>query len=238
MLPALVDIEDPQRLNLSGDDVIEKLQEAESFWAAMAIPFAVAVLNEYLVEVLSMFQAVGVAEAAGAPDELMLGAVREALESSKKGCGLEPDTKAAKTLDFVQRLRNDIIHSGGYISEKQVERWNDMDAVHHEAWEKAAGRAPKLVVGHRADLGAGEVRACLSATHGYAKSINGQAGKKLPKSVWGEIAAKDWQASYPHLWADVANRPRRAVRYATARYADIGLTEVDLAPALVGLASL
>ena len=48
-LPELVDIEDARRLNLTGDEVIRRMEDAEEIYAAMAIPFHVSVFNESLM---------------------------------------------------------------------------------------------------------------------------------------------------------------------------------------------
>jgi hypothetical protein len=51
-LSALVDVDDAWRLDLPGDEVMEVMSRAETTYAAMAIPFHIAVYNEFLVTAL------------------------------------------------------------------------------------------------------------------------------------------------------------------------------------------
>jgi hypothetical protein len=112
-LPDLVDVHDAIRLNLPGDEVIGKLKEAERFVAAMAIPFAVAVLNDLLAVALEMFQSAGAAVAIGDPFELVLQRLRDALTAH---CAVavrrSHDPEADRPLERVERRSAGEVGSG------------------------------------------------------------------------------------------------------------------------------
>lgn len=228
-LPEIVDVPESERMRLSGDAVMQKLSDAERFWAAMAIPFAFSVLSEYLADVLAMFVAAGVISLTDDPRDMQLGALRDTL-GARGGCNVKASPRAAKTLDFAQRLRNNIVHSGGRVNQQQIDRWEAMPAAAKQSWERAARRTPTLSPGALTDLGPGEVRATLSATHGYARDINLAAAKRLPKGAWAGIAVDDWRTQFPHLWDEKSKRLKRAAKYVKDRYTPVELTEADLKP--------
>lgn len=228
-LPEIVDVPESERMRLSGDAVIQKLIDAERFWAAMAIPFAFSVLSEYLADVLTMFDDAGVCSLTDDPRDMQLGALRDTL-GARRGCNVKASARAAKTLDFAQRLRNNIVHSGGYVNQQQIDRWTAMPTAAKRSWERAARRTPTLILGALTDLGPGEVRATLSATHGYAREINLAAAKRLPKAAWAGIAVDDWRAEFPHLWDEKSKRLKRLRTYAEDRYTPVELIDDDLKP--------
>ncbi|MGA3361626.1 MAG: hypothetical protein ABSD82_06315 [Solirubrobacteraceae bacterium] len=228
-LPDLVDVHDAIRLNLPGDEVIGKLKEAERFVAAMAIPFAVAVLNDLLAVALEMFQSAGAAVAIGDPFELVLQRLRDALTAH---CAVAVSDNASRLLSFLQRLRNDIVHSGGRTTQKQIGRWNELNADQQARWEAAAKRLATLTVGRMTHLGAGEVRATWSVTRGYAREVNDVMTTALPRSVWARIAAEDFKLVRPTKLNDPTRVVVHAVRYARSWYAELDLTEDTIASGL------
>lgn len=230
-LPELVDIEDAQRLNLSGDDVIERMADAEGVYAAMAIPFHVAVFNEFLVTALQMLQADGQALDVGDPQKLMLGPLRGALAAM----GMRMPSDQDKIMSFAQKLRNSIVHDGAVARKGIIRIWSELSAEQQEIWIADAGRTPGLVNGERIALGPGEVRATLAVTTHLAKSVNDELQRLIARSTWARIAVEDWIARFPEKWADWERRSRNAHAYARHDYGALALTLPEIENALAAL---
>lgn len=228
-LPELVDIEDAARLNLSGDDVIERMDAAEGIYAAMAIPFHVAVFNEFLVIGLEMLRADGQALDAGRPT--MLGPLREALAAA----GMRMSADQDKLMDFAQKLRNSIIHDGAVVRAGILGIWDGLSREQHAIWTEAAGRPPHLVIGERIPLGPGEVRATLAVTTHLARAANGELERLISRSTWARIVVEDWRAEFPQKWSDWERRVRNAHGWAQHQYGSLALTASELEIALQAL---
>jgi hypothetical protein len=121
------------------------MESAEGIYAAMAIPFHVAVFNEFLVTALEMLQQDGKALDAGRPHKLMLGPLRGALETA--GMMMQPEQN--KIMDFAQKLRNSIVHDGAVARAGIVDVWEERSPQQRAVWIEDSGRSPQLRVGER-----------------------------------------------------------------------------------------
>lgn len=223
-LPELVDIEDARRLNLTGDEVIRKMEEAEQIYAAMAIPFHVAVFNEFLVTALEMLQADGQVAADVKPQKLMLGDLRQALGAA--GVALPQDQE--KLLNFAQKLRNSIVHDGGVVRIGIRDIWSGLTTEQQAIWIEDAGRAPVLVTGERVELAPGEVNAVLATTTHLGKAVIDELERLVSRKRWTQIAVEDWIATVPEKWPDWERRARNAQAYARHEYASLKLTLAEI----------
>ena len=229
MLPDIVQAEEAERLNLPVAEVEEELRKAESQVAAMAIPFAIAVLSNFLAVTLETFNSAGVGVTAEDPTEMQLGKLRDTLTAH---CKVAVRTPTRQLLDFVQRLRNDIVHSGGRVSQKLVDRWADLGTQEREFWEKVTGGAPRLNLDEPVVLGRKEVYVSWSLIRGYAREVNDSMAARLPREAWARIAAEDFEQEWPTKLADRTRKPKYAARYARTRFGDLKLTEEELKPFL------
>ncbi|WP_445150497.1 hypothetical protein [Baekduia sp. Peel2402] len=231
-LPELVDVADAVRLNLPGNDVIQKLRDAESVHAAMAIPFHVAVFNEYLVMALELLQRDGQAETRKEPSRLMLGQLREALE----GADITASSDYEAVMNFVQKLRNSIVHDGAIVRQGITMKWGELSDAQRAIWTDAAGRTPVMELGKRFPLGPEEVRATLAVTTFLVRELNEELGRRISRPTWAAIAVEDWRTEAPDKWSDWERRPRNAHGWARHYYASLSLTEEEIAAALRGQA--
>jgi hypothetical protein len=231
-LPELVDIEDARRLNLPGDEVIERMRGAERVYAAMAIPFHVAVFNEFLVIALELLQADGIGLEAGRPHGLMLGDLRRALHDA----GMSLPAQHEKVMDFAQKIRNSIVHDGAVARSGVINIWQGLTAREHAIWSEDAGRSPALVLGERIQLGPGEVRATLAVTTTLGRSVNHELERLISRRTWARVAVEDWRAELPEKWSDWERRTRNAHRWARHQYGSLELSETEIESALTSIA--
>ena len=112
------------------------MHEAEWVYAAMAIPFHIAVFNEYLVTALAMLQDDGQAVDAGQPHKLMLGPLRGALSAA----GMTMPQDQDKVMNFAQKLRNTIVHDGAVARAGIVGIWNELSPQQRAVWVEDAGQ--------------------------------------------------------------------------------------------------
>jgi hypothetical protein len=226
-LPELVDVEDAWRLNLPGDEVIAKMREAEAVYAAMAIPFHVAVFNDFLVTALEMMQSDGKALDAGPPHKLMLGPLREALRDA----GVRMPYDQDKLMGYAQKLRNSIVHDGGIARQGILDIWQGLSTQQRAIWGEDAGRAPDLTAGKRVPLGPGEVRATLAATTHLGRALNDELRRMISRPRWLRIIVEDWRSEFPDKWSDWERRAHNAHGWAKHQYAglDVGVDEIEAA---------
>jgi hypothetical protein len=223
-LPELVDIDDAGRLNLSGDDVIERMRDAEGIYAAMAIPFHVAVFNEFLVTALEMLQADGQGLDVGDPQRLMLGPLRAALGTA----GMAMPEDQDRIMTFAQKLRNSIVHDGAVARAGIVAVWAGLSDGQRAIWTEDAGRTPSLVIGERIFLGPGEIRATLAVTTHLGRSTNDELERLISRESWARIAVEDWIATSPEKWPDWERRARNVHSYARYEYGTLALTVSEI----------
>lgn len=224
IFPGVPEIE---RLNVDPATAAQTFLDAERSLAYMAIPFQLAVYNAYLAKTLSLLQSVGVAQPTRSPSEMSFASLRAAFTQDLKTT-TSADHEAL--LDWVQSLRNRIIHHGGIASARLMQSWKDLRPTAKAIWTRAAGSPPRLTAGQRADVGAGEIRATLAVTGRLAKDLNRDLARLVPRAVWARIAVDDFQRSHPGRW-----RPREPafartlMGHANARYRRLGFTSDELA---------
>jgi hypothetical protein len=229
LLPEVVGADEAERLNLPVAHVEEKLRKAEGQVAAMGIPFAIAVLSDFLAVALETFNAAGIGVTGEDPTEMQLGKLRDTLAAH---CKVVVGAPARRLLDFVQRLRNDIVHSGGRASQKLLDRWSDLGTEERQFWERVTGGTPSLILDEPVVLGRREVYVTWSLIRGYAREVNDSMATNLPRDAWARIAAEDFEQEWPTKLADRIRKPKYGARYARTRFGDLKLTEEELKPFL------
>jgi hypothetical protein len=147
-------------------------------------------------------------------------------------CKIRVSEGTTRLLDCVQRLRNDIVHSGGRTSQKLVDRWSELGTKEKALWEEVTRRPPQLTVGDSADVGRREVYATWSIIRRFAREVNDSMATTLPRDVWARLAVEDFESERPTKLADPRRKAEHAMRYLSTRYGALGLTEKELAPFL------
>ncbi len=217
-------VADARTMSVKLSKAVDQFAESESFLAAMAIPFAVSVYNDLLVDAARLLQIDGQLLDIGNPEARMLGPLRGDLRRA----GLTPESDAESLVDFVQALRNKIIHSGGVATAGLAQTWQKV-ALHAQArWIRTAG-APILVPGKRVQLAYPEVRATLAALYRSVIEVNGALATSVSRATWLRVAVDDVLSQVSVERSTVrAAMNRRARKFLALHYRPIGLTDDEI----------
>ena len=210
-----------RRFNLRTPVARELLEDAELHLGAMAVPYILAIHEDFVVTCLSMLGDNRRVDAAAMHDRLQL-----AVPTIKWGPHLA-GFHAARI------LRNCTIHSGGELSAKQfAELQKCVDAAGDVEWRSHTKRSTlKLKVGDRVTFAHGELVATLAATKRIAEAINLGMQTALSRTAWADHLVADIRATEPKLLAD-ERRLRKCAGYARHLYGALKLTEAEIAHAL------
>jgi hypothetical protein len=204
------------------------MSRAETTYAAMAIPFHIAVYNEFLITALEMLKSDGQALEAEAPHKLMLGPLREALRVA----GMVMPADQERVMDFAQKLRNSIVHDGATARTGVISVWNDLTPTQQELWAEDAGRSPELVLDERISLGPGEVRATLAVATLLGRAVNDELERLISRDSWIRIVIDDWCVEHPGKWSDWERRSRNAYGWARHNYGSLAITIEEIEPVM------
>lgn len=224
-LPVTYPVPEARSLNRSLSDALEVVEGSEFFLAAMAIPFVVAIYGEMLVDAANLLDQDNQWPHAGRPEDLMLGPLRHRLRTA----GLTPASDAESLIDFVQRLRNKIIHAGGRVDQGLIDGWMAVTPAARSRWTRMAG-SPQLTIGERAPLSIRDIKATLGAVNHSVVEVNGALRRTLSRRSWARVAVDDWRSnrSAANSLNDLATL-RKLSGYSRMYYGALGLSEGELA---------
>ena len=129
------------RFNLTSSSALRILRDAENHLAYMAIPYAVAVYERYVRDVIQALKVDSYVPVSSMSDdairdlklENMLSVIFEKYD-------LQFDPIDQTLFSIVRQMRNRIIHSGGYVGSNLMPEYRNMQKKYKAEWEKLAGR--------------------------------------------------------------------------------------------------
>ncbi len=192
---AFPDIAGVQRLRVKLSTASEIMLESERFLAYMAIPFYVAVYDELLLQTLRLL----INERVVSYRDTSRVGLTDLRTTFRDEVGVQLSEPYSALFDWLQYLRNRIIHRGARVSSALASEWQHLDGTTKAIWTRAAKRSPVLDPGERADLGDGEVRATLAVTYRLAVGMNEELARLVHRNVWLRVAARDFLETYPRI---------------------------------------
>jgi hypothetical protein len=215
-------IPEAREMNVPLSAATGRIEESSSFLASMAIPLVVAVYNEMLINAFDLLHQDG--HVAGDPRAMMLGQLRKKLRTA----GLTPPSDAESMIDFVQRLRNRIIHLAGVADQSLLDAWTSATAPAKARWTRIAGH-PQLLVDKAVVLHYADVKAAYSAVNRSVVEVNQALARKVSRATWARVAVADW-VSVADFSQGFSRQDalRKARKYAASRYGPVGLTAAEL----------
>jgi hypothetical protein len=225
LFPAIPEI---KRLHRKPGDAARLAADAEATYALMAIPFIVAVVNDYLVTIGEMLNQSGKWKGKRVPTELFLGPLRKSLRKS----GLHAPVPYNRLMDFVQTTRNTITHGAGIATPALERAWKDQSVHAKKTWTNLAGRQPPLIAGSRMAFGSPEVNAAWAITHRLAVGLNDELVATLPRSMWAQIAVVDYRTLHPDSYKHRDRRLASVAGFARTHYGPLQLSADELRPYL------
>ena len=229
LFPAVEHIE---RFNLRSDSARALLHDADGHLASVAVPYALATHEEFVMSMLSFMES----------DGKTLTDHGKAIRAWNmhtvlfESCGLAEPADWLQTFHVFREVRNCIIHAGGAISAELTDRISDMGAGPRASWADLNSGAPPEAVhaNGRIALTAQHIFTALATTKGIGREINKALGVSLGSDTWARVAVSDYN--------DAANKTRNSTGwrrglagYARKFYGPANLTDSHLETAARGL---
>ncbi|MFJ8152512.1 hypothetical protein [Streptomyces sp. NPDC094468] len=226
MLPEIFPaVEHIGRMNLRVDSARRLLADAESHLSAMAVPYALALHEDYVTICLKLLQRARLINSQGvksASPKTMHQKFEAAADYSLSSVSVEQ-------FDFLRLLRNAIIHAGGLPSADLLTISRTLSTASVENWEQLTGIPPSALVepGRPVILNQSELVAALAITKSLAEQLNEGLQKALPRDIWADLLCDDFRtelSKYTHEH----QRTRKLPGYARKNYGAIGFTSEEI----------
>ncbi len=177
MFPAVSHV---RRFNLTSDKAREVLLNADAHLGTMAVPYAMAIHEDFLRACLELL---------GITAEPPAARLHSSLASSAGGTF---DNDSLAQFHVLREMRNAVIHLGGRSDERLAGCISQLSPAADTAWKKVVGRSPRsLRSDDVVELGTGELFLSLAATRNLARQANTMLVPALPASEWANVIVHD-----------------------------------------------
>jgi hypothetical protein len=217
--------------SFSPADTFPELAVAEEALAQMAVPLAVSLYNEYVVDVVELYDGFRRSAPPKAPSSMTLDQLHEYLTDQH---GVARVGRQHALLDLLVAVRNSIIHRGGRVSHRVVECCEALPPEALEAWERVASQPfPTVAPGEPLVMGRGEAIASLATADHAASELNREMQRDFTNAFWADLAVAEYRALFPDQWRHPLARLNNVVGFVQHEYASAAqLAREDLAEAV------
>jgi hypothetical protein len=216
------------RLNLTTAAAGNILDAADTHLGAMAVPYVLAIHEDYLKTCLTLLERGGM-RLSKSPDDLKLAAQHAEIQ---RVTGQTFTTASLEQLHILRSMRNCTIHSGGRADSALVNKLAAWSADAEAGWVKLTKRSPgTLTVGDTVTFSHGEVVIALAVTKVLALEATGFLGTALPKDLWADLLVEEMVAETPSILS-APDALRRASGRARFYYGPLMLGASDITRAI------
>lgn len=221
-----------RRFNLKTGSARQLLLDADSHLGAVAVPYALAVHEDFVMSALSIMRSSGVTlNNGGKPVK------SHNMHSVFFLSANIPEPASATSLfNLLRCMRNSQIHAGGVVSSSLSQVISKMQPSEIVEWTKLTGRPPADVgiQGRRLRFVTGDIVAAFAVTKRLGREVNKGLQISLSQRHWAEIAVKDFSAQTSN--ARNSDQWMRSLwGYARFYYGPVGLTLGELESAAISL---
>lgn len=213
------------RFDLRSDDARALLKNADYHIASVAVPYALATHEDFVMATLGFLQAEGRALVTHGKQTRAWNMHSVLFET----CGETEPEEWIQSFHVLREMRNCITHDGGSVSQKLRDAIADMGADARSGWERINRMKPPEEVedNGRLALTAEHIFTAFAVTKRLGREINALLGRRLDGATWARLIVEDFTAQ--------STRPRNSsqwrrslVGYARKFYEDAPATEADL----------
>jgi hypothetical protein len=216
------------RLNLTTGAARDILIDGDVHLGAMAVPYALAIHEDYLKTCLTLLQRGGI-RLTKPPGDLKLANQHEEIE---RATGKAFTGASLQQLHTLRLMRNCTIHTGGRVNTTLVTQLATWTPDAETGWVKLTHRSPRaLQIGEIITFGHGEVLIALAVTKVLAREANQFLQPTLPRNLWADLVIEDLEAENPAALA-APDIMRRATGFTRFHYGPLKLTSTEIADAL------
>ena len=213
-----------ERFDLRTDRATHLLDNAEAALAVMAIPYILAIHEDYMCHCISLLIDAGVAPSASKMPSAK--AMHAYFETAADRC-LPSDL--VEMFQVIRMMRNCHIHAGGLANQEMCDERTALGTSGESKWGKWTGKAlPTFAVGDAVPIGQAEVIVGLALTSALAKESNEILGTTVPTTHWAKLAIADALADGVELRGNDQQRFRTLRGFVRLYYAGVGISDSDL----------
>lgn len=216
------------RFNLHSELAHKILDAADVHLGAMAIPYALAIHDDFLRECIDLLVTANACTAKQAAQANPLAAKHPLIAQSTGGVF---NADSMGQLTTIRLMRNCMIHEGGRADRTLLNNLATWTSSIEAGWTKLTGNNPRQMrPGEELSFGHGEMILALAVTKVLAREANRFLQPALPRSQWADMLIADLVDSDAHVLR-ASDFHRRARGRAKFDYAPLQLSDDELTDA-------
>jgi hypothetical protein len=216
------------RFNLTSDAARAILLDAESHLGGMAVPYALAIHEDFLRTCLDLLRRAGLCTGRDTRPSM-----KEIHGKIEQATGQPFDAVSMAQFQVMRCLRNAIVHANGRAGTELfaefLPRWTPEV---ERGWVKIAKRSPlELTDDERVDLRHGELILTLAVTRKLARQANAMLVTALPRDLWITLLIEDVMAA-GGLAGNHAVRAKKVRGIARMYFGPVAFSKAEIMTAL------
>lgn len=218
-----------KRMNLSTASAQSLLAEAEKHLSAMAVPYALAIHEDFVQTCFGLLIRSGQmtqAEADGAKAYSMHGTFE-----SKVGHRLPRESM--EQFHLIRKMRNAVIHAGGMPQPGLIRSATSLSPSALSQWTKVTGGHPQVRIsaGVPVSFSHGELILALAVTKRISQEMNYLLRDKLVRATWADVALEDFDTEHSGL-KHISQKKRKLPGFLNTNYRPLNLSQAELNSAM------
>ncbi|MGA5164634.1 hypothetical protein [Streptomyces pseudogriseolus] len=218
-----------RRMNLTTANARSLLSQAERHLGAMAVPYALAIHEDFVKTCFDLLLRDG---------QISSAEIRSADASSmhrlfEQKVGKQLPSDSIEQYHLIRRMRNAVIHAGGKPKQGLVTAASSLSPRALAQWMKVTGEPPatRVKLGVPVTFSHGELVLTLAVTKRISQEMNFALRDSLSRDTWADVALEDFVAEHPQL-VHIEQRKRKLVGFLRSYYQALNLSEAEAATAM------
>ena len=218
-----------KRMNLSTASAQSLLAEAEKHLSAMAVPYALAIHEDFVQTCFGLLIRSGQmtqAEADGAKAYSMHGIF-------ERKVGHRLPQESMEQFHLIRKMRNAVIHAGGMPQPGLIASATSLSPNALSQWTKLTGGHPQVRIsaGVPVSFSQGELILALAVTKRISQEMNYLLRDKLVRATWADVALEDFDIEHAAL-KHVSQKKRKLPGFLNMNYRSLNLSQAELNSAI------
>lgn len=218
-------VEHMGRFNLRSDSARQLLNNADRHVASVAIPYALATHEGFVIEALRFLQDEG-RTLVDHGKEVRAWNMHEVLFDT---CSYAAPIDRLQAFHVLREARNCIIHAAGAVQQRLIERIAEMGPEARAGWERLNPNAcpEDLVLDGRLALTTEHVVSAFAVTKRLGRDVNAALAQELESATWARVAVEDFAIETTKTRNSSSWR-RSVLGYVRQHYAQAAVTEDEV----------
>ncbi|MGF3131878.1 hypothetical protein ACQV4C_11890 [Streptomyces albidoflavus] len=218
-----------RRMNLSTVNAQSLLAEAEKHLSAMAVPYALAIHEDFVHTCFDLLIRAG-QMTQGEADSTKAYSMHATFER-KVGQGLPQDSM--QQFHLIRQMRNAVIHAGGMPEARLIRAAGGLSQSAEYQWIRVTGEHPqtRITPGVPVTFSHGELILALAVTKRISQEMNYLLRDRLKREVWADICLEDFESQHPTL-KHISQKRRKLPGFLNTYYSPLNLISSELNSAI------